>query len=343
MALMLAAAAREWTPCAAMVAAQCIYAAMTLWAKAMFGRGVSPVIFVVYRQAIGTLVLVPITLLANSEGDEEPWDDRLVLGVYDGFARGDGKPEPDLPRAASGLVIHGDGHDQFDTRDNFLDGSVSRERVNVRERGTMAKISGTIVCVGGAMAMAFFKGPKLLNYTLGDLNMLLHSPAISKWVLGALCLVVSSSCWSLWLILQVPICKFYVDPLSLSAWTCFFSTLQCAALAVFLVPDANAWKIHSLFELSSYAFAGVFGSGVCFYLQSWCISVRGPLYSAILMGAAAVITGLYVVLWGKADDMKRRSEPATAAAKPCSDSCRDVERTAAEEPLLADAVSSDQL
>lgn len=67
----------------------------------------------------------------------------------------------------------------------------------------MAKISGTIVCVGGAMVMAFFKGPKLLNYTLGDLNMLLHSPAISKWVLGALCLVVSSSCWSLWLILQV--------------------------------------------------------------------------------------------------------------------------------------------
>uniref|UniRef100_I1QP30 WAT1-related protein n=1 Tax=Oryza glaberrima TaxID=4538 RepID=I1QP30_ORYGL len=246
--------------------------------------------------------------------------------------------------------------------------SSSGRRVNVRERGTMAKISGTIVCVGGAMAMAFFKGPKLLNYTLGDLNMLLHSPAISKWVLGALCLVVSSSCWSLWLILQVPICKFYVDPLSLSAWTCFFSTLQCAALAVFLVPDANAWKIHSLFELSSYAFAGVFGSGVCFYLQSWCISVRGPLYSAMftpvctvvttivaaavlqeelhigsLMGAAAVITGLHVVLWGKADDMKRGSEPATAAAKPCSDSCRDVERTAAEELLLADAVSSEQL
>lgn len=67
------------------------------------------------------------------------------------------------------------------------------------------------------------------------------------------------------------------------------------------------------------------------------------VFFSSLMGAAAVITGLYVVLWGKADDMKRGSEPATAAAKPCSDSCRDVECTAAEEPLLADAVSSDQL
>ncbi|KAF2916273.1 hypothetical protein DAI22_09g105700 [Oryza sativa Japonica Group] len=371
MALMLAAAAREWTPCAAMVAAQCIYAAMTLWAKAMFGRGVSPVIFVVYRQAIGTLVLVPITLLANRAKVKETRSlgttglflvfVTALLGhnlTYQGLHLGSSSMATAMTNLIPAITF-------------LMAASAGQERVNVRERGTMAKISGTIVCVGGATAMAFFKGPKLLNYTLGDLNMLLHSPAISKWVLGALCLVVSSSCWSLRLILQVPICKFYVDPLSLSAWTCFFSTLQCAALAVFLVPDANAWKIHSLFELSSYAFAGVFGSGVCFYLQSWCISVRGPLYSAMftpvctvvttivaaavlqeelhigsLMGAAAVITGLYVVLWGKADDMKRGSEPATAAAaaKPCTDSCRDVERTAAEEPLLlADAVSSEQL
>uniref|UniRef100_I1QP31 WAT1-related protein n=1 Tax=Oryza glaberrima TaxID=4538 RepID=I1QP31_ORYGL len=105
------------------------------------------------------------------------------------------------------------------------------------------------------MAMAFFKGPKLLNYTLGDLNM-----ASSKWVLGALCLVASSSCWSLWLISQVPMCKSYADPLSLSAWTCFFSALQSAALAVFLDPDLDAWKIHSLFELSGYFFALAGGS-----------------------------------------------------------------------------------
>ncbi|KAF0911384.1 hypothetical protein E2562_008268 [Oryza meyeriana var. granulata] len=365
-------AAKQWMPCAAMVGAQCIYAMMTLWAKVVFGRGVSPVIFVVYRQAIGALVLVPITVMANRNRTKLTETRSLgTTGLFLVFVAallgyGDGKPEPELPRAASGLVIHGDGHDQFDTRDHLPDGSVSRERVNIRERGTIAKISGTFVCVGGAMAMAFFKGPKLLNCTLDDLNMLLHSPASTKWALGALCLVASSSCWSLWLILQVPICKRYVDPLSLSAWTCFFSALQCATLAVFLVPDVNAWKIHSLFELSCYLFAGAFGSGVCFYLQSWCISVRGPLYSAMftpvctvvttvvaaavlqeelhigsLLGAAAVITGLYVVLWGKADDMKRDSEPATATAtatKPCSTSWRDVEHTAAE-PLLPDATS----
>ena len=35
---------------------------------------------------------------------------------------------------------------------------------------------------------------------------------------------------------------------------------------------------------------GVFGSGVTFYLQSWCISVRGPLYSAMFNPLCTVIT-----------------------------------------------------
>jgi hypothetical protein len=48
-----------------MVVVQSIYAAMALWAKAMFSGGMSPMVFVVYRQTIATVVLVPIALLAN--------------------------------------------------------------------------------------------------------------------------------------------------------------------------------------------------------------------------------------------------------------------------------------
>lgn len=133
----------------------------------------------------------------------------------------------------------------------------SLERVDVRRPRSLAKILGTAVCVSGAMSMAFFKGPKLL---LGDLHaLLLHlsSAAVGgRWVTGALFLVGSSSCWSLWLILQVPICKSYVvDPLALSAWTCLLSTLQSALLVSFLQPDPDAWRIHSLFDLSCCVFS----------------------------------------------------------------------------------------
>ncbi|TVU09619.1 hypothetical protein EJB05_43103, partial [Eragrostis curvula] len=126
--------------------------------------------------------------------------------------------------------------------------SVGLERVYVRQPRSLAKIFGTIVCVGGAMTMAFLRGPKLLS----DMNILLHhSSTSSKWVMGSLFLFSSSSCLALWLILQVPICKWYMDPLTLSAWMCLLS----ATLAPFLLLDPNAWKIPSLFELTCCIFA----------------------------------------------------------------------------------------
>jgi len=130
----------------------------------------------------------------------------------------------------------------------------SIEKVEVRRPRSLAKIFGTAVCVGGAMSMAFFKGPKLLH---GGLHALLHWPPSSgsRWVTGALFLVGSSSCWSLWLILQVPICKSYVEPLVLSAWMCLLSTLQSALLVSFLQPDPGAWRIRSLFELACCLFS----------------------------------------------------------------------------------------
>jgi hypothetical protein len=48
-----------------MVAAQCIFAAMTLWVKAALTGGMSPMVFVVYRQAVATAVLVPVVVAAN--------------------------------------------------------------------------------------------------------------------------------------------------------------------------------------------------------------------------------------------------------------------------------------
>lgn len=55
----------DYTPSAAMVLTQCIYATVALWAKALFTGGMSPMVFVVYRQAVATVVLVPIAIVVN--------------------------------------------------------------------------------------------------------------------------------------------------------------------------------------------------------------------------------------------------------------------------------------
>uniref|UniRef100_A0ACD5Y1Q2 Uncharacterized protein n=1 Tax=Avena sativa TaxID=4498 RepID=A0ACD5Y1Q2_AVESA len=361
----------EYKPLAAMVVVQCIYAAMALWAKAIFSGGMSPLVFVVYRQAIATLVLVPITLIANRKKMKA----MVCIGTT-GFA---------LVFVASFVGatanqylyytgLHLGSSSMATAMTNLIPAItfvvatlVGLESVEMRKTRSVAKIMGTIVCVGGAMIMAFFKGPKLIHHALGAggaYDVLLHLPVGRNWVIGALLLMGSSSCWSLWLILQVPICKSYVDPLTLSAWMCFLSMGQSALLTSFAVPGLHDWKIHSLFELMGCIFAGAFGSGVTFYLQSWSITVRGPLYSALfnplstvittvlatvilheqphlgsLLGAIAVVVGLYIVLWGKAGDSKSQRVPAVTVDLEKTLAWPDSQLDAAStitEPLLAD-------
>ncbi|CAN6204513.1 unnamed protein product [Urochloa humidicola] len=261
------AAAEVYKPCAAMVVVQCIFAAMTLWVKAAFAGGMSPMVFVVYRQAVATLVLAPIALISNRSMLKET---RLEMkGFFLVFMAALFGATVNQNLCYQGL--HLGTSSLATTMTNLIPAitfamalAVGQERVNIKEVSSIAKVLGTAVCVGGAITIAFFKGPKLLNLSLNNSYMFIHqSSSSSKWVMGALFLIGSSSCWSLWLILQAPNCKSYMDPLTLSAWTCFLSTLQSAAVAFFLLPDRSAWRIHSLFELSCYIFAACSG-------QAWC-------------------------------------------------------------------------
>uniref|UniRef100_J3MXM7 WAT1-related protein n=2 Tax=Oryza brachyantha TaxID=4533 RepID=J3MXM7_ORYBR len=202
---------------------------------------------------------------------------------------------------------------------------IGLEKVDLRSSRSWAKIAGTVVCLAGAIAMAFFKGPKLLSGLP-----FAAAAADDDWVKGGIYLIGTAFCVSMWYILQVPVCRSYLDPLSLATWMSFLATLQCAVMAFFLESNyLEIWKLASVWELPCILYAGVFASGANFFLQSWCISVKGPLYSAIftplsavittvlstiflheelhigsILGATAIIIGLYVVLWGKAEDVK---------------------------------------
>ncbi|XP_072989458.1 WAT1-related protein At4g30420 [Typha latifolia] len=329
----------EYKPGLAMVVVQCIYAIMALTAKAAFSHGMSPMVFVVYRQAIATLVLLPTTILAKGGRISEMglgmaafclvFVASLVGATINQYLYYQGLhlASSSMATAMSNLIP---------AVTFVMAAAIGLEKVKIRSLRSMAKIFGTIICVGGAMSMVFLKGPKLLTTDYQHLITLLHS-VNDKWIEGCLFLIGSSFCWSSWLIMQVPICKSYLDPLTLSAWMCLLSTFQSAILTFFLQPDLSTWKITSFLDLFCCIFAGIFGSGVTFYLQSWSIAARGPLYSAMfnplntvittifaslilheelhagsLIGALAVVGGLYVVLWGKAQDLETKGKPGSS-------------------------------
>ncbi|PWA50038.1 nodulin MtN21 /EamA-like transporter family protein [Artemisia annua] len=212
---------------------------------------------------------------------------------------------------------------------------IGLEPINMRSLRTIAKILGTVVCVTSAAAMTLVKGPKLLNAQLPSGNSLLSNLTESddRWLLGCLCLFAGCCCWSFWLIIQVPITRNYPNHLSLSAWMCFIGTVQCGMVALFTDPYLEAWKINSVFQLGTCVYAGCVGSGISIVAQAWVIQRRGPVFSAMfnplntvivtifasiflqeqiyfgsVIGALGIITGLYVVLWGKAKDVKELKE-----------------------------------
>ncbi|KAK7834559.1 WAT1-related protein At4g30420 [Quercus suber] len=318
----------EHKPAMAMVGLQFCYACISLFTRIVLVQGMSPRVYVVYRQAIATLVMTPIGYFSRRNSNIKCSLNlrsfsliflSALIGVtlnQNLYFEGLYLASTSVSTAMSNLV----------PAVTFVLASIlGLEKLNFGSMRTIAKILGTILCVSGAVFMALLKGPKLLNAELQP----------EHWLLGCLFVFASCCCWALWLILQVLVSESYSDHLSLSAWMCFSATIQSAILTLFIERDPNAWNIHSPLEVACILFTGCIGSGLSFFVQAWIISRRGPLFSAMfnplctvivtilaaaflhekiytgsLIGGVGVIIGLYAVLWGKAKDLVEIKENA---------------------------------
>ncbi|CAN1326295.1 WAT1-related protein At4g28040 [Linum perenne] len=256
-----------------MIVLEFSYAGLALFTKAAFNGGMSPQVFVVYRQAIATLIMVPLAFINNRKN---PTGVSLTLESFSWI----------FAASLFGYMVTGNQNAYFEGINlasstaanaiiNLIPGitfvlaaTFGMEKVDIRSLRSNAKILGTVICVAGAMAMAFLKGTKLLNSQFVASNN-------NDWLMGCLLSFASSFLWSLWIILQG-------------------ITLAMTILG-----------------------------------QAWCVGQRGPIFPAIfdplctiittvfsaiflheqiymggLIGAVMVIIGLYIVLWGKAKDLK---------------------------------------
>ncbi|XP_008223640.2 PREDICTED: WAT1-related protein At4g30420 [Prunus mume] len=318
----------------AMIGMQSIYAGLALFTRVALVQGTSPRVFVVYRQAIGSLLLAPFACFAKWRN---PYRASLglkgfcliflssLIGVtanQNAYFEGLYLASSTIASAMANLVP---------AITFVLATVVGFEKVNLRSVRSNAKIVGTIICVGGAIYMTFIKGTKLLNTEFEPSKSLLDM-AGENLKLGCLFLFLYSVFASTWVILQVPVSACCPDHLYSAFWMSFLATIQSAIVCLVLEHDLQVWHLHSALELGSLVYAG-FYAAVSFFIQTWCISEKGPLYVAMfsplctvittivaglflheelylgsLVGAIAVIIGLYIVIWGKAKDPKKMKQ-----------------------------------
>ncbi|KAL2511908.1 WAT1-related protein [Abeliophyllum distichum] len=329
-------------PTLLMIVAQTIIAGINIVYKLATNDGMNLQVLVGYRFLFGAAFIVPIAFFA--ERKKRPKLTWMVLfqaflcGIFGGalgqnlYVKSLALTSATFASATTNLI----------PAITFIVAVCLRlEKLGWHTKAGKAKVFGTILGIGGAMLLTFYKGPDI-NFWKTHINLLQTTTSHPKteqtqssrsgghFLLGSLLALASCVCYSLWLIIQAKAAQRYPCPYSFTALMTILAAVQGVGYALCTERDWSQWKLGWNIRLLAVLFAGVFGSGVMFTLVAWCVRMRGPLFVSIfnplmlllvaivgslllnedlhlgtVLGAILIVFGLYIVLWGKGRELKR--------------------------------------
>ncbi|KAL3729663.1 hypothetical protein ACJRO7_026747 [Eucalyptus globulus] len=213
--------------------------------------------------------------------------------------------------------------------------SLGLEKVKMRTAAGKAKVAGTLMGIGGAMLLTFYKGMEV-NMWSTHVNLLRHVAATqrgqegsSNLLLGSLLAVASCFCYALWLIIQAKMSERFPCPYTSTALMTFMASIQAVVYALCRERDWSQWKLGWNIRLLTVSYSGIVASGLCYALITWCVRMRGPVFVSVfnplmlvtvalvgsmvldeklhlgsILGSGLIVLGLYAVLWGKKRENK---------------------------------------
>uniref|UniRef100_A0A0D9UY48 EamA domain-containing protein n=1 Tax=Leersia perrieri TaxID=77586 RepID=A0A0D9UY48_9ORYZ len=297
-----------------------IYTGLYVISKAAFNHGMNSFIFIFYRQAASSALLLPlaITLERNT----------ATLNMYNlGL------------KYTSSTVASATGN-SMPVVTFFLALLLRQEVIRLRSSSGAAKAAGVGFCLAGVLVLALYAGPAInsLNHhhvfgheasEISGRNSAVTTTTRTRWVEGTLLMMLSNATWSLWTVLMASLLKEYPSKLLATALQCVISAAQSLLVPAAVERDPAAWRLRFDAGLLAIAYYGVFVTGVSFYLQAWCIEKKGPVFLAMasplsfvftilcssfllgeivhlgsIVGGVLMVAGLYSVLWGKSKEHK---------------------------------------
>ncbi|KAJ9182259.1 hypothetical protein P3X46_006274 [Hevea brasiliensis] len=319
---------RRFKPHLLMVLAQIGYTFLYFITEASFEHGMNPYVYVTYRHIVAGLVMLPFAYFL--ERKQRP---KLTIALFVEIFI--------LSLLGVGLTLNMYFASLRCTSPTFVASMVNTiasltftiavalrlEGLDLGNPRGKAKVLGTLVSLAGVMTMTFYKGPIVENLWHPLIH--IHRKASSNhesWLKGSILAVASCIFWSMWYIMQAFTLKRYPAQLSLTTWMSFVGAAQSAFFTLIVERRKAAWLIGYNIDFWSTVYGAVVVSGLIVFIQLWCTDVKGPvfvtmfnpistilvaifayfvlgekLYLGSILGAAVVIIGLYLLLWGKED------------------------------------------
>ncbi|XP_031126887.1 WAT1-related protein At1g68170-like isoform X2 [Ipomoea triloba] len=302
----------EVKPAFVMVVVQALFAGVNVAYKIAYAAGMNAAVLTFYRFLFAAGFIAPIAFIAE----------RIAIGM----------------NLSVKIVIYSSATfsaaiANLDPAITFIIAVILRlERLGWQRPAGKAKVLGTIVGICGAIVFTSYKGPEI-NLWNTNINVLHSSPHLklgTRPLLGAFLGLACCVCYSLLLIIQGKAADKYPCPYSFTALTLAMGSIQSFVYALCVERNWEEWKLAWNVKLLAITYLGTLGGGVLFAMSTWCVGVKGPVYVSaftplwlILMaivgslcleeklhlgyifGGVLIMMGLYVVLWGKQEEIKR--------------------------------------
>ncbi|XP_062116343.1 WAT1-related protein At4g15540-like isoform X2 [Humulus lupulus] len=306
----------DLVPFAAMVMVECLDVGLTTLSKAAMTKGMNHYVFVVYSNALATIIFLPLFIFQRKKTPPPLSFSLLSKFFLLSFAgitllqncvfAGVSYSSPTLGSAMSNLA----------PAFTFILAVFFRmEKLDLRCSKGQIKVMGTLVSISGALVIIIYKGPAILallshsgqntSYPLNPSSAPKILRATSNWIEGSLFLVVASLSFSIW------------------------NIGQCALLTLIVGEDSSIWALTPDIELISVLYSGICGSAVVFSVLTWCIKMKGPVFAAMfkplgiaiaaflgaiflgdtfytgsVIGAILIVIGFYGVIWAQSVEGK---------------------------------------
>ncbi|GJN36364.1 hypothetical protein PR202_gb25214 [Eleusine coracana subsp. coracana] len=281
---------------------QLIYTGLYVVSKAAFNHGMNTYVFIFYRQAAATVLLLPLAIVLERR-KAPPMSLRLFMKLFV-YALLGSTVSMNLYNVGlkyTSATVSSATSNSIPVVTFFLAVLLRLEVVRLRSPSGMAKAAGVALCLAGVLTIALYTGPSMspVNHhrvfadhhhhhgetstttTTTTTSSSTSSSSKGIWIKGTFLMLLANITWSLWIVLQASLLKEYPSKLLSTLIQCLLSTVQSFVLAMTVERDLAAWKLHLDVGLLAVAYSGLVVTGVSFYLQAWCIEKRGPVFLAM--------------------------------------------------------------